>query len=87
MVPVEAMACGTPVIALDAGGAMETVVPGVTGIRYQEGKFDVAFGQFREMEADFSEADIRSHAETFGRQRFRTEFLEILTRESGLDLS
>lgn len=31
MVPVEAMACGTPVIALDAGGARETVVPGVSG--------------------------------------------------------
>jgi glycosyltransferase involved in cell wall biosynthesis len=31
MVPVEAMAAGKPVIALAAGGALETVVPGVTG--------------------------------------------------------
>jgi glycosyltransferase involved in cell wall biosynthesis len=87
MVPVEAMACGTPVIALDAGGATETVAPGVTGIRYQEGKFDEAYGQFCEMEADLNESDIRGHAEAFGRQRFRREFLEIVTRESGLDLS
>ncbi len=34
IVPVEAMACGTPVVALDAGGARETVVHGLTGFRY-----------------------------------------------------
>jgi glycosyltransferase involved in cell wall biosynthesis len=32
IVPVEAQACGTPVIALDAGGTQETVINGVTGI-------------------------------------------------------
>jgi glycosyltransferase involved in cell wall biosynthesis len=31
IVPVEAMAAGKPVIALGRGGALETVVPGVTG--------------------------------------------------------
>ena len=31
MVPVEAMACGTPVVALNRGGALETVVEGVSG--------------------------------------------------------
>jgi glycosyltransferase involved in cell wall biosynthesis len=31
LVPLEAMACGTPVVALDAGGARETVAEGVTG--------------------------------------------------------
>jgi glycosyltransferase involved in cell wall biosynthesis len=87
MVPVEAMACGTPVIALDAGGAQETVVPGVTGIRYREGEFDAAFGQFREMEPGFSTVEIRGNAEAFGRERFRREFLEIVARESGLELS
>lgn len=32
LVPVEAMACGRPVVALGAGGATETVVDGVTGV-------------------------------------------------------
>ena len=32
MVPVEAQACGTPVVALGAGGACETVQHGVTGV-------------------------------------------------------
>ena len=31
LVPVEAQACGTPVVGLDAGGVRDTVVDGVTG--------------------------------------------------------
>ena len=87
MVPVEAMACGTPVIALDAGGAQETVIPGLTGTRYSQGQFDAAFRQFCEVEPDFQESEIRKSAERFGRERFRSEFLELVSRESGLDLS
>ncbi|TAK58358.1 MAG: glycosyltransferase family 4 protein [Bacteroidetes bacterium] len=37
IVPVEAMACGKPVIALAAGGALETVVEGVTGLFFEKG--------------------------------------------------
>jgi glycosyltransferase involved in cell wall biosynthesis len=33
IVPLEAMACGAPVIAVDAGGPRETILPGVTGWR------------------------------------------------------
>lgn len=36
IVPVEAMACGTPVIAFGRGGATETVVDGVTGCFFHE---------------------------------------------------
>jgi glycosyltransferase involved in cell wall biosynthesis len=32
MVPVEAQAAGTPVVALGAGGALDTVIDGVTGV-------------------------------------------------------
>lgn len=36
IVPVEAQACGTPVIALGQGGARETVVDGETGVFFPE---------------------------------------------------
>jgi glycosyltransferase involved in cell wall biosynthesis len=36
LVPVEAMACGTPVIALNRGGAAETVIDGRTGALVEE---------------------------------------------------
>ena len=36
IVPLEAMACGTPVIAYGAGGALETVMDGETGLFFPE---------------------------------------------------
>ena len=36
IVPLEAMSCGKPVIAFGGGGALETVLPGVTGEFFEE---------------------------------------------------
>ena len=36
IIPIEAMACGTPVIALNEGGTKETVINKVTGIHFEE---------------------------------------------------
>src|SRR5512138_3328237 len=36
IVPVEAQACGRPVVALARGGALETIVPEETGVLFQE---------------------------------------------------
>ena len=36
IIPVEAQACGTPVIALKKGGTLETVVENETGIFFEE---------------------------------------------------
>jgi glycosyltransferase involved in cell wall biosynthesis len=79
IVPVEAMACGTPVIALDAGGARETVVPGVTGFLVDGAR---ASGFADAMEAarrhPFDRAAIRAHAGQFSVERFETGFRRIL---------
>jgi glycosyltransferase involved in cell wall biosynthesis len=73
--PVEAMACGRPVIALGRGGATETVVPGVTGALVDEPDAD-AFAAA--MEAcrldDYDARAIRAHAEGFGTARFEAAF-------------
>ncbi len=71
IVPVEAQACGRPVVALARGGACETVVPDVTGILVDEGTpaaFATAIRQA--VEHPFDTSAIRLHAERFSRARF-----------------
>lgn len=80
IVPVEAMACGTPVVAYGRGGACETVIDGVTGVLFpkQEPEAVAAAVQRLEMTA-FDPGRIRAHAERFSAARFRAElgaFLE-----------
>ncbi len=79
IVPVEAMACGRPVIALDAGGARETVVPGVTGFLVDGNRpSDFAEAMDAARRHPFDSAAIRAHAERFGVDRFETGFRQIL---------
>jgi len=83
IVPVEAMACGTPVIALGKGGATETVVPtdaagGVppTGVWFAEQSVEClaeAIVAFERAENDFDPAAIRRRAEGFSLRRFEAE--------------
>jgi glycosyltransferase involved in cell wall biosynthesis len=75
MVPVEAHACGAPVVALGKGGACETVIDGVTGVLVDHGSVEsFAAGLVRVRELEFDPAAIRAHAEQFSRARFLTDF-------------
>jgi len=69
LVPVEAMACGTPVVALDAGGARETVVHDVTGLRYGSAA-ELGSALETAMNRRWDAETIRSHAQTFGSDVF-----------------
>ena len=75
IVPVEAQACGRPVIALAQGGACETVVDGSTGILVAE-PTDTAFAAAidRVRRGRFDATAIRQHAVHFSRERFQTAF-------------
>jgi glycosyltransferase involved in cell wall biosynthesis len=74
IVPVEAQACGRPVVALARGGATETVVDGRTGVLVEDLSAPAfADGIARAMSASFDGAAIRAHAETFSRERFIKE--------------
>ena len=85
MVPVEAMACGTPVIAYKAGGALETVVDveagcelGATGLLYEPHTAEAlvdAVRQFVRMSLSFSREKLVAWADNFGTQHFRKRFL------------
>src|SRR5262249_29144274 len=71
IVPLEAQACGRPVVALARGGAVETVLDGETGALVGEaapGAFAEAIS--RTIGRRFDPSAIRRHAEGFGRERF-----------------
>ena len=69
--PVEAQACGTPVVALARGGALETVIDGVTGVLVDE-PTPAAFaaGIARAKALPFDRTAIRTHAVQFDRAVF-----------------
>jgi len=76
LVPLEAQACGRPVVALARGGATETVVAGETGVLVEEPTPDAfADGITRAMAGRFDAQAIRRHAERFGRERFGDEIV------------
>lgn len=75
IVPVEAQASGTPVIAYGKGGSCETVVSKKTGIFFEEQtvpSLSNAIEQFEKL--SFDPADIKAHAEKFNTKRFQQEF-------------
>jgi glycosyltransferase involved in cell wall biosynthesis len=83
MVPVEAQACGRPVVALAQGGALDSIVDGATGLLVAENSvegFAAAFGELRSRQ--FDTAAIRRHAERFGKARFQQAF-QSCVEESG----
>jgi len=83
IVPLEAQACGTPVIALRAGGACESVLDGRTGMLYDVEEDEVASLARSLMSFDpgrFSGKVIREHAERFSPQAFR-QAVDIVARQ------
>ncbi len=79
IVPVEAQACGRPVIAYGGGGVLESVLPGVTGCFFREQTVDALIGAVRAADAmGFDRASIRQHAERFSVRRFEDEVTEFI---------
>ncbi|WP_330257225.1 glycosyltransferase [Nocardia sp. NBC_00565] len=88
IVPVEAMACGTPVLAVDQGGARDTVRPGVTGEYIEHGTDEhVIEGlatAMREFDPDaYDPAVIRAHAMTFSSKVFRANIADTVASALG----
>lgn len=76
IIPVEAMACGTPVIARGIGGALDTVLPGVTGMLFDDAADEPATEQLAELlrgfrAADFDPMALRAWSERFSTEAFR----------------
>jgi glycosyltransferase involved in cell wall biosynthesis len=78
IVPLEAQACGRPVVALGRGGACETVVQGETGVLVEPGVEALADGLLQAAAATWDAVKIRRHAEAFSRARFVSEIHEAI---------
>ncbi len=76
IVPLEAMASGTPVIAYGKGGALETVIEGVTGVFFNEQTVEALDDALRRAGAiSWNAAQIREHAQRFSRVVYRRTML------------
>jgi glycosyltransferase involved in cell wall biosynthesis len=85
IVPLEAQACGTPVIALAKGGTAETIQPvngAPVGVLFDEqspAAIAQAVERFEAMEASISPEACRANALRFAADRFRTEFAALVS--------
>lgn len=84
IVPLEAAAAGLPVVAYASGGALETVLSGVTGVLVPS-QDPRAFAEALErcQTMSFDAVRMRAHAERFSNERFAREFRRVL--ETALD--
>lgn len=81
IIPVEAQACGRPIIAFGKGGALETVVNEKTGVFFEEqsvGSLVKAIEEFEKLDKEntFNPKKIREHAEKFSAENFRKNLSE-----------
>lgn len=79
--PVEAQACGTPVIAFGKGGAVETVIDGVSGVFFENQSVESlceAVERFEKL--NFVPKVIRENAMRFSVERFKKEMKEFVDK-------
>jgi glycosyltransferase involved in cell wall biosynthesis len=78
MTPVEAMACGTPVIAFNGGGFRESVVNGVTGVLINDTSGKTIGKAVRKVNSiKWDKKELQKQARKFSRERFEREMRKV----------
>jgi glycosyltransferase involved in cell wall biosynthesis len=86
MVPLELAAAGKPTVAFGAGGALETIIDGVTGVLFPKQTAASMADAITDLEKHlWLPVTLRNHAQRFDRSVFRHNFLSLL-RSSGIKL-
>ncbi|MBQ3688179.1 MAG: glycosyltransferase [Treponema sp.] len=85
IIPVEAQACGRPVIAYGSGGALETVIDGTTGVFFAEQTAESlleALDRFERLDGEgaFKAGTITAHAAAFSEDRFRSQMAAVIEK-------
>ncbi|MEC0227205.1 glycosyltransferase [Paenibacillus alba] len=72
--PLEANAAGRPVVAYQAGGALDTIVPHVNGVFFQRQEVDDLLGAIHDVESHaWDISQIMNHAKQFDEKTFMTK--------------
>ena len=80
LVAMEALACGTPVVALPNGALAEIVEPGRTGLLVRDA---TEMAEAIEAAGDLRPEDCQAAAERFSRRRMTNEYLDLYQRLAG----
>jgi glycosyltransferase involved in cell wall biosynthesis len=84
IIVVEAMACGTPVIAGNYGGTSESVIDGKTGVLFPDQSVESiisAVKKFEQISESLSYSEIRTHSEKFSRYTFEHNIKEYVNEK------
>jgi glycosyltransferase involved in cell wall biosynthesis len=84
IMPVEARACGCPVIAFAQGGVLETVRDGVSGVLFNAQEPEAVVGAVERFEkTEWSDDQVRSGVEEFSRERFKEQIRRFVEEKTG----
>lgn len=80
--PVEAIAAGTPVIAYKAGGALDYVIEGETGVLFNEQSVEAVKSVLKNFShQDFSPKVLAKFSERFSAEKFRRDFMAVINAQ------
>ncbi len=81
IVPIESMAAGTPVIAVKAGGFRETVLPGKTGLFFDQATPESLIAVLKTFKPeDFKFEDCQKQAEKFTSEQFKKNLSSLISQ-------
>ncbi|QQS36353.1 MAG: glycosyltransferase [Ignavibacteriales bacterium] len=87
IIPVEALSCGTPVIAFNKGGASETIIDGESGIHFNEQSITSlreAILKFEKNENKFDSVFLNQYAKKFDRKVFEENITRYVDEKSNI---
>lgn len=80
--PVEAQACGTPVIGYGKGGVLDSVVDGKTGVLFDhQTAHDIVLAIQKFEQLKFDPREIWNHAQQFSNEEFKNSFGRLVTEQ------
>ncbi|MDO8658104.1 MAG: glycosyltransferase [Candidatus Levybacteria bacterium] len=79
--PVEAMSCGTPVIAYNGGGYKETVIEGKTGVFFNEHSVESLISAIKKFEKiSIKSEDCIKQAQKFSKEEFKRKIKDFVEK-------